>query len=232
MNTTVIDGVTYTSRDGLKNVIRSRLPTDPTDTPKRMDIDRFWTDLINGHKEMRDKFAVFGEEPVDMAYRLNPRNRKHTELGFVGDRGGFMPFSWNRAAEWHLPPKDPEALHRADLISGMRDAIQPQITTFRSTVTINGEVRCAATGEWFPANQIDIDHHPRAFADIAKEFLEIAREDNGGALPEIEKQNSGHPRHNRMKSLVHEEAWIEWHRINAKYQPLSKAAHRAKKKTK
>lgn len=228
--TVVIDDVTYTSRAALERAIKARLPRDAKERPTTMAFDDFWTDLVAGHGSIFEKFALAGNNPKTMAYRLNPITKRDTELGFVMGSGEFMPFSWHRAAEGHFPPKDPNALHRADVISGMRRSIQPQIAAFRATLPcVNGEVQCAATGEWFPANQIDIDHHPIEFATLAKDFLEAVRLDWGG-LPEIHKQNSGHPDHNRIKNPIYEAVWIEWHEEHASYQPLSKAAHYAKKK--
>lgn len=226
----IIDGVTYTSRAQLERACRERMPKATSTTPTEIPLDDFWHGLIAGHPTIQEKFDRFdGENAEAFGYRKNDMG-DGTSMGFIGANGEFMPFSYKRACEGHFPPKDPETFHRRDLIDGMRRSIQPQIEAFRATLPrLNGNVQCATTGVWCDPREIEIDHHPREFADLAKAFLEIAREDHGGGLPEIEKHDAGHPDHNRMVNRTYEEAWIEWHRAEASYQPLSKAAHYAKK---
>lgn len=226
----IIDGVTYTSRAQLERACRERMPKATSLTPTEIHLADFWRDLILGHPTIQEKFDRFGgENAVAFGFKKNDMG-DGTSMGFIGADGEFMPFSYKRACEGHFPPKDPETFHRRDLIDGMRRSIQPQIDAFRATLPrLNGKVQCAATGQWFVPYEIEIDHHPRSFRELALAFLEIAREDHGGGLPEIEKQDAGHPDHNKIKDPVWEEAWRLWHKAEATYQPLSKAAHYAKK---
>ncbi|MGQ2972037.1 MAG: hypothetical protein ACT6QM_05880 [Brevundimonas mediterranea] len=231
--TVVIDGVTYTSREALKRAARERMPKATSHKPTEIPLTTFWQELIAGHATIDEKFGRFGaDNAVAFGYRKNLMG-DGTSMGFIGADGEFMPFSYKTAAEGHFPPADPEGPQRANVIDGMRRSIRPQIEAYRATLPrLGGKVQCAVTGEWLDPYDIEIDHHPREFAALAKEYLEIAREDHGGALPEIEKHDAGHPDHNKIKDPVWEEAWRLWHESEASYQPLSKAAHYAKKRSK
>lgn len=225
----VIDGVTYTSRAQLERACRAAMPKATSLTPTEIPLTAFWQGVIAGHPTIQEKFDRFGGTNAEaFGYRKNDMG-EGTMMGFIGADGEFMPFSYKRACEGHFPPKDPDAMHRADVIDGMRRAIRPQIEAYRATLPrLAGKIQCAVTKEWLDPREIEIDHHPVEFTTMAKDFLEAVRMDWGG-LPEIEKHSAGHPDHNRMKNRDYEAVWIEWHEEKASYQALSKAAHYAKK---
>lgn len=113
-----------------------------------------------------------------------------------------------------------ESSHRTRVLTAMREAVVPQILTFKQRQSDSGQLRCAVTGASLDWDDVHVDHLPPGFGALADDYATM----HGGyaaigLLPSRDKQIG------RPLVTWHETAWQNYHQHHARLQILSVAAH-------
>jgi len=102
--------------------------------------------------------------------------------------------------------------------NAMRNAIRPQIAEFRM-----GKKICSECRNDFPAELLDVDHFPKRFEDLAREWLDL----NGKSDEQLETCGMGDfEAGDNFVSPDEEMHWQDFHQFKAGLRMLCRECHR------
>jgi hypothetical protein len=243
----LVGGMQFTSKKKLETFARSYLLAcvDKNKTrfmPKaEIETDDFLREFFAASTRMPDKIKYVGGlgkyQGIEITHNAKPNRIAFPDIVVVGTAGQIRAsISWNAGGicadvfeqtSDNLVPK---------LIASMRRMVQPQIDEFRkSQPRVNGQIMCVASHDWFNPIDIEIDHHPVSFDDLATRYiLDIKQYFNiefGRDFCENDLNISSYltpDKHFTFKDEDLNDTWKVYHAANAELRAISYVQHKLK----
>lgn len=176
-------------------------------------------DLIPKWKSIKDRGVrykirskKFQGKPVRGVVMVTPNSKREIWLG----KGSIIDMLFPRETEIPEYKKN-----RKDALMAMRQIIEPQIKTYRTSVLRQlrrKPLRCKMTGDFIEASMFHIDHvYP--FKNLVQEWCRDMHVD----LENIDVYCRGTKCYFKSTDLA--ESWFDYHLMNAKLQALSAKAN-------
>ena len=158
--------------------------------------------LLSRHPLAEEKLAGMR----DLQMGRSRLNKKAWEVTVVKENGSVVDMSWQQSIRGRCRDE------KARLKKAMREAaFEERIRVFRN---ITDRRKCGLYGEGIVGGQCEVDHFPRTFAELVREFMAS----NEHSIPKEFVDNSDYQTFFREEDRGFEEAWKEHHRKEAGLQ--------------